>query len=51
MFKVGDQLSDVVDGLQRERWIDGEFWEEITGRGYEGAEDYFPMYYRVIQSD
>ena len=51
MFKVGDQLSDVVDGLQRERWIDGELWEEITGRGYEGAEDYFPVYYRVIQSD
>ena len=50
-FKVGDQLSDVVDGLQRERWIDGELWEEITGRGYEGAEDYFPVYYRVIQSD
>jgi hypothetical protein len=51
MFKAGDHLSDVVDGLQRERWIDGELWEEIPGRGYEDTEDHFPTYYRVIQSD
>ena len=49
MFKVGDQLSDVVDGLRRERWIEGELWEEVPGRGHDAAEDYFPTYNRVIQ--
>jgi len=51
IFTVGEQLSDVVEGLDTERWMDGELWEEIPPRGYEDGDDVFPLNHRVIQED
>jgi len=52
MYKAGDQLADVVDGLQRERWGVDPLLEQVWSTGYEGeARDYFPVYYNVPDRD
>jgi hypothetical protein len=45
MFQVGRELSDVVDGVRKKRWIEGEMWEIVEENVmYEDPMQYFPPY-------
>jgi hypothetical protein len=43
MFKVGHELSDVIDGLRKERWQE-EFWEIVENATDENPKEWFPTY-------
>jgi hypothetical protein len=44
LFKAGEDLIDVVDGLQKERWCEDELWEQVRNMTYEYPRKYFPVY-------